>query len=84
MLDAQNILAGLREGRVSRDSLRPEVIAFLQNRSAAQRNQMAANGMGGNMGALGGGANGTGMGGMGGAATGGMNGLGGMGGFGGI
>lgn len=74
MLDAQNILAGLREGRVSRDSLRPEVLAFLYNRSAAQRNQMAANGMGGNMGGLGGGAGGTGMGGM--------NGLGGMGGFG--
>ena len=74
MLDAQNILAGLREGRVSRDSLRPEVLAFLQNRSTIQRNQMAANGMGGNMGGLGGGAGGTGMGGM--------NGLGGMGGFG--
>lgn len=74
MLDAQNILAGLREGRVSRDNIRPEVLAFLYNRSAAQRNQMAANGMGGNMGALGGGAGGNGMGGM--------NGLGGMGGFG--
>jgi hypothetical protein len=74
MLDAQNILAGLREGRVSRESLRPEVLAFLYSRSAIQRNQMAANGMGGNMGALGGGAGGNGMGGM--------NGLGGMGGFG--
>lgn len=72
MLDAQNILTGLREGRVSRDSLRPEVLAFLYNRGTAQRNQMALNGMGGNMG---GGAGGTGMGGM--------NGLGGMGGFGG-
>jgi len=83
MLDAQNILAGLREGRVSRDNLRPEVLAFLYNRNAAQRNQVAANGMGGNMGALGGGAGGNGMGGMGGAAPGGMNGHGGMGGFGG-
>lgn len=75
MLDAQNIITGLREGRLSSDSLRPEVLALLQRRNAAQRSQMAANGMGGNMGALGG-ANGTGMGGM--------NGLGGMGGFGGI
>lgn len=75
MLDAQNILTGLREGRVSRDSLRPEVLAFLYNRSAVQRNQMAANGMGGNMGGLGGGVGGNGMGGM--------NGFGGMGGFGG-
>lgn len=82
MLDAQNILVGLREGRLTRESLRPEVVAFLHNRGIAQRNQMAANGMGGNMGALGGGPSGTGMGGMGGAATGGMNGLGGMGGFG--
>lgn len=79
MLDAQNIIAGLRDGRVSRDSLRPDVLAFLSNRSAAQRNQMAANSMGGNMGALGGGAGSTGMGG---AAPNGMNGLGGMGGFG--
>ena len=78
MLDAQNILIGLREGRLTRESLRPEVLAFL-TRNAAQRNQMAANGMGGNMGALGGPG---GMGGMGGAGTGGMNGLGGMGGFG--
>jgi hypothetical protein len=38
MLDAQNILAGLREGRVSRESLRPEVLAFLYSRSAIQRN----------------------------------------------
>src|SRR5258706_4288732 len=74
MLDAQNILTGLREGRVSRDSLRPEVLAFLYNRGTVQRNQMAPNGMGGNMGGLGGGAGGTGMGGM--------NGLRGMGGFG--
>jgi len=80
LLDAQNILVGLREGRLTRESLRPDVLAFLHSRGVAQRNQMAANGMGGNMGALGG-AGGTGMGG-GGAATGGMNGLGGMGGFG--
>jgi hypothetical protein len=81
ILDAQNLLTGLRDGRLSRDNVRPEVLAFLLNRTAAQRNQMAANGMGGNMGALGGGA---GMGGMGGAGMNGMNGLGGMGGFGGI
>jgi hypothetical protein len=87
MLEAQNIVAGLREGRLSGQGLRPEVIAFLQSRNAAQRNGMTANGMGGNMGALGGGPGGTGMGGMGGmggAATSGMNGLGGMGGFGSI
>lgn len=84
MLEAQNIITGLSMGRISTDSLRPEVIAFLRRRNAAQRNQMTANGMGGNMGGLGGGASGNGMGGMGGAATGGMNNLGGMGGFGGI
>ena len=36
--EAQNILAGSRDSRVSRDSLRPEILAFLLNRSATQRN----------------------------------------------
>jgi len=35
--EAQNILARPRDGGVSRDSLRPEILAFLLNRSAIQR-----------------------------------------------